>query len=109
MPIELPRPIADYFEADRGKNIQAIMHCFAEDAVVHDEGHSHIGREAIGQWKADAAAKYRYTAEPFAIAAEGHHAVVISHLTGDFPGSPIDLRYQFVLAGDKIAKLEIGL
>ena len=27
--------------------------------------------------------------------------------TGEFPGSPIKLRYRFTLAGDKVASLEI--
>jgi hypothetical protein len=35
--------------------------------------------------------------------------VVTCHLAGNFPGSPIDLRYMFVLAGDKIASLDIVL
>jgi hypothetical protein len=35
--------------------------------------------------------------------------VVTAHVAGDFPGSPIDLRYAFVLAGDRIARLEITL
>jgi len=29
-------------------------------------------------------------------------------LTGDFPGSPVDLDYTFTLASDKITSLEIG-
>ena len=33
--------------------------------------------------------------------------VVICRLKGDFPGSPVDLRYVFELAGDKISSLEI--
>lgn len=33
--------------------------------------------------------------------------VVTAHLVGDFPGSPTDLRYFFVLEDDKIADLEI--
>jgi len=33
--------------------------------------------------------------------------VVTSHVVGDFPGSPIDLRYLFVLDDDRIAELEI--
>jgi len=33
--------------------------------------------------------------------------VVTSRLTGNFPGSPVDLRYFFRLEGDKIASLEI--
>lgn len=39
--------------------------------------------------------------------AEGGRTIVTSHLVGDFPGSPIDLRYLFVLADTKIAQLEI--
>jgi len=33
--------------------------------------------------------------------------VVASHLTGDFPGSPIDLRYVFTIDGARISELEI--
>jgi hypothetical protein len=33
---------------------------------------------------------------------------VTSHVVGDFPGSPVNLRYFFVLEGDKIASLEIA-
>jgi hypothetical protein len=35
--------------------------------------------------------------------------VVTSRLTGNFPGSPVDLRFFFELEGDKIASLEIIL
>jgi hypothetical protein len=31
-----------------------------------------------------------------------------ARLTGDFPGSPVDLDYTFTLAHDKITSLEIG-
>ena len=33
--------------------------------------------------------------------------VVTSRLTGNFPGSPVDLRFFFELEGEKIASLEI--
>jgi hypothetical protein len=33
--------------------------------------------------------------------------IVTSRLTGNFPGSPVDLRFLFELQGDKIASLEI--
>lgn len=107
MTIELPRTIATYFEADRGKDAQAVSQCFAEGAVVKDEGHTYIGLDAIRQWKAAASTKYTYTVEPFALAVDGERTVVTSHLAGDFPGSPTDLRYFFVLADEKIAELEI--
>ena len=33
--------------------------------------------------------------------------VVTCRLTGNFPGSPVDLRFFFELEGDKIASLEV--
>ncbi|MDQ0393664.1 nuclear transport factor 2 family protein [Labrys monachus] len=106
MTIQLPAPLSAYFKADAVDG-EAVAQCFAEAAIVTDEGGTHAGRDAIRQWKAGASAKYTYTSEPFAITTEGGRIVVTSHVTGDFPGSPVDLRYLFVLDGGKIASLEI--
>jgi len=102
----LPKPIAAYFAADRGDG-EAVSQCFTDDAVVKDEGHTHKGRPAIREWKADASAKYEYTCEPIACEEKEGKTVVTSHLVGNFPGSPVDLRFFFILEGDKIASLEI--
>jgi len=104
--LNLPNPIAAYFTADKGDG-DAVSQCFTENAVVKDEGHTHKGRAAIKQWKADVSAKYQYTCEPLACAEKDGKTVVTCHLVGDFPGSPVDLRFFFTLAGDKIASLEI--
>jgi hypothetical protein len=56
---------------------------------------------------AEAATQYSYTVEPLVIAAENGKTQVTGHVVGTFPGSPVDLRYFFVLADDKIAELEI--
>jgi len=106
MPLELPPPIAAYFIADKGDS-ETIAQCFTESAVVKDEGHTYRGRAAIQQWKAEASAKYQYTSSPFACERQGGKTVVTSRLTGNFPGSPVTLRFCFELAGDKIAGLEI--
>lgn len=109
MTIGLPSIIAAYFAADRGKSAEAVSDCFTDVAVVKDEGNTYTGRDAIRQWKADSSSKYTYSVEPFSISTEGARTVVVSHLVGDFPGSPVDLRYAFVLDGQKIAGLEITL
>jgi SnoaL-like domain len=108
MPVTLPQPIAAYFEADSTKNA-GIEACFTEAAIVKDEGHTYVGRDAIGKWKAESSTKYTYVSEPIAIVKDGDQTIVTSHLTGNFPGSPVDLRYAFVLEADKIARLEITL
>ena len=107
MSIHLPAPISRYFAADEQREAEAISRCFTVDAIVKDEGNTHAGLLAILQWKAEASTKYSYTAEPFAIADEGGRTIVTSRLVGNFPGSPVDLRYLFQLEGDKIAELEI--
>jgi hypothetical protein len=109
MAIPLPYVIANYFDADKSRNADAVSACFTAAAVVKDEGHTYSGRDAIRRWKADSSQKYSYTVEPFSMTVEGDQTVVTSHLTGDFPGSPIDLRYMFVLDDEKIAQLEITL
>jgi hypothetical protein len=102
----LPKPIAAYFTADKGDG-EALSRYFTENAVVKDEGHTHKGRAAIKHWKTEASAKYEYTSEPFACEERDGKTVVTSHLVGNFPGSPVDLRFFFELEGDKIASLEI--
>jgi SnoaL-like protein len=106
MSLDLPSPVAAYFAADR-RDGDAIAQCFSERGVVKDEGRRHEGRAAIAQWKANASTKYNYTSEPFAIDERDGQIVVTAHVVGDFPGSPIDLRYVFALDGDQIASLEI--
>ena len=106
MPINLPKPIAAYFAADataRG----VVADCFTADATVIDERKTYRGREAIREWKAASTAKYSYVAEPTAIRNEGGQSAITARVTGNFPGSPIELDYRFTLADDKITSLEI--
>lgn len=108
MPIILPGPVAAYFAADQSDG-DAVALCFTENATVIDERRTHAGRDAIRRWKAEASAKFSYTTDPFAVSEEDGRTVVTAHVSGDFPGSPVDLRYAFVLEGGKIARLEITL
>jgi hypothetical protein len=49
----------------------------------------------------------QYTSQPFACEEKDGKTVVTCHLVGNFPGSPVDLRFFFKLEGHKIASLEI--
>ena len=105
-PIHLPPPIAAYFDAD-ASDANAVAQCFSESGVVIDERRERRGRPAITRWKAAATAKYHYTSEPRAVDVSGPEVAVTARVTGDFPGSPVDLRYRFTLEGATIARLEI--
>lgn len=107
MTIKLPKGIEAYFEADRSGSPEAIAATFTETGIVKDKGKIHRGRDAIRAWMAEALQEYSYTVEPFLIGSENGRIQVTGHVAGTFPGSPVDLRFFFVLADDKVAELEI--
>jgi hypothetical protein len=102
----LPEPIAAYFDADK-RDGEAVARCFTNAAIVKDEAQTHSGPAAIKAWKTAASARYSYTSKPFAVEQKDGRYIVRSRLTGDFPGSPVDLEYVFRLERGKIASLEI--
>ena len=105
-PVDLPAPIAAYFTTD-ANDAGAVAQCFTENGVVIDERREHQGRRAIARWKKEAAAKYHYTSEPLTVDGSAPDVTVTTRVSGQFLGSPINLRYRFTLDGDKIARLEI--
>jgi hypothetical protein len=107
MSIELPTPIALYIAAENRGDTEGLPECFTEHAVVRDEGQTIEGLAAIKRWNAETKTKYQHTVEPIALAQKDREIIVTNRLTGNFPGSPIELRFIFGLDGDKIASLEI--
>ncbi len=106
--MKLPAPIQAYFDADKGTADVAPISTFASDAVVGDEGRTHVGHAAIEAWWHASKAQYRYTAEPCEIRDEQDRTVVRAKVTGQFPGSPAVLTFAFLLVDERIAALRIG-
>ena len=107
MSINLPNPIAAYFAAENAGNAGALARCFANDGVVHDEGGSFTGRAAIEQWNTTARAKYHHTVVPLSATERDGATVVIGRVSGEFPGSPVELQHAFKIDGEQIVSLEI--
>ena len=105
--VDLPTPIAIYIAAENSGDAEALSNCFAKDAVVRDEGKTIEGLAAIKQWKAETKKKYQHTIEPLAFVQKDNKTIVTNRLTGNFPGSPIELEFVFTLDGNKIVSLEI--
>ena len=106
--MHLPPAIDVYVKAENAGDVESLSQCFAPDAIVRDEGRTYEGLPAIKAWKAETKRKYRHTVEPLALAREDRKIVVTSPLTGNFPGSPIEVEFVFKLDGDRIASLQIG-
>lgn len=108
MTVKLPKPLAEYFAAANTDDAARVAACFAADAVVRDEGRDIQGRGAVRAWAEETRRKYRFHAEVMMVEQAADRTVVTAHLTGDFPGNPVDLRYRFKHAGPKIIALEIS-
>lgn len=109
MTVTLPAPLADYFVANNRHDIDAMLAPFTPDAIVKDEGETHRGAEAIRQWMQSTTDKYHAKVEVKEASVTANAWRIAGIVSGDFPGSPITLHYNFTLGGDRIAKLEIGL
>ena len=107
MPLDLPKPIAEYFAADHTRDAQALARCFVDDGVVHDEGGTFRGTTAIRDWSAATRERYHHTVEPLSAIERAGATIVAARVAGDFPGSPVTLDHVFRIEGDKIVSLEI--
>ena len=99
MSVDLPEPIVAYLAAENRHDTGALARCFTEDAVVRDEGQTFKGLADIKQWKAETKKKYQHTVEPLEAVQKDGETIVTNRLTGNFPGSPIDLKFVSRLEG----------
>ena len=107
MPPRLPAVLQRYLAADAARDLQAFLACFARDAVVLDERRSHVGHDAVREWKAHADATVPYRLAPLGLARQGTQWKLLAGVSGAFPGSPIELMHVFEVEDDRIVSLEI--
>lgn len=108
MNVQLPNSITAFFQVSNGAETSTLDQCFTENAVVHDENHAHQGHDAIRAWLREAKRKYAYTVEPLDVVQQDSTVKVRAKVSGNFPGSPVELNYVFRLSGGRIEFLEIG-
>ncbi|MGY2463103.1 nuclear transport factor 2 family protein [Vreelandella sulfidaeris] len=107
MSLSLPDAISTYFRISNGADVSHIAECFTHDACVFDEGETHRGRPAIQAWMRATREKIEYRVEPVSVSQQGNTMVVTATVTGNFPGSPVQLDHAFQLAESQIQSLEI--
>ncbi|MEW2385182.1 nuclear transport factor 2 family protein [Micromonospora sp. NPDC047707] len=102
-----PEIIRRYFALASQPDTEAYFALFADDAVVEDEGRTHIGVNAIRAWRAEVPL---VTYEITDVEQTPAGAVVTATVSGDFPGSPVPgLRFRFEDYDDRhIRRLRIA-
>ena len=107
MTITLPAVVAAYFQAENIHDAAAVAQCFSIDGEVRDEQHIHRGRPAIVDWKRATSASYAATVTPLASTTTPAGCVVKGQVSGNFPGSPVQLHFDFTLDAGHITVLEV--
>ncbi|WP_338763168.1 nuclear transport factor 2 family protein [Massilia sp. METH4] len=106
--IELPQLVAAYVAAANDGDAERVARCFIADATVRDEGTTRRGTAAIAAWAEEATSRYQATIVPAGLAGTDAGCRLTATVSGNFPGSPATLQFNFVLRPDGIAALEIG-
>ena len=74
---------------------------FAADAIAEDEGVTHHGIDAIRAWRASVPT-VSYTVLDVRTVDDEH--VARAEISGEFPGSPVVLRFHFRFTDDALVK-----
>ena len=106
--LALPHAVAALITAQNNYNSTVFSEQFTTDATVYDEGQFYNGRPAIKQWNQMTNEKYSVTLTPVAFMSEDAQGILSVQVSGNFPGSPIDLKYQFTFERDQIKALKIS-
>lgn len=106
MALELPKPIADYIEAQARLDLNGMMNPFLPGAIFTDNGKQHVGHAEIRKMLQEMVIDLRATFEPDTVREEDGDVVLEGPISGDFPGSQIRFTLRFTLEGDAIKVLE---
>ena len=106
MSTKLSKPLATYFAGHKNHDVDAMIGPFAEGAIVKDEGHERRGIMAVRAWLEKTTAKSSVIAVTN-VAETDANTTVTGRVSGNFPGSPVELRFIFTLDQGKITRLEI--
>lgn len=103
----LPKPIADFINANAQLDVDGMLRPFAADTIVLDNGGRHEGHIELRGLFEDAVIPVRAIFTPDTVRDDGDQFVVEGPAHGDFPGSPIRFTYRFTLENNLIKALEI--
>ncbi len=107
MSAKLPKPVAAYVEAYNARHREAAVACFSEHALVHDEAKDFRGRKEIAGWVGESIEKYQPLLTPGKAEGGDGRTVVAMTVSGSFPGSPVNLAFQFTIEDEQISELNI--
>lgn len=109
MPIDLPKPIADFVTANARLDVDGMVKPFASDTILLDNGKRFEGHASVRALFEHEVVPVKAIFTPDSVRHEAGRVVVEGPAHGAFPGSPLRFTYNFTLENDAIKALEITL
>ena len=103
----IPEVVTQYLDATNRFDAESAAACFTPEAIVRDDGKTHVGIDEIRDWVSHASEEYQPTASVVSAQQKGDKLVVTVSVAGQFPGSPVELDFGFSMNNEKIAELTI--
>jgi len=102
---DLPASVERYLSTAIADRPGLVDEVFTPGVVVHDEGQTHVGIEAVRKWTIDLAERFTFVADLQQVVRDGNRISADVVYTGDFPGSPARITSHFTLEGDLISEI----
>ena len=106
MSVQLPKPVAQFIEANARLDLDGMMEPFLRDAVLIDNGKRFEGQAAIRQLFEEEVMPVKAIFRPDTVREVGGDVIAEGPAHGDFPGSPLRFTYRFTLVPGAIKTLE---
>lgn len=103
---DLPAAVRRYLSTPVAERARIVDDVFTAGAVVHDEGNTYRGTDAIRQWTAALAEAFDFDGELEKVVREGNRISADVMYTGDFPGSPVRVTSHFAVENDLISEID---
>jgi hypothetical protein len=96
----------EYFAAATDPDRERYFALFDDGIVVHDDGRSHEGLAAVRRWRTEVPPVHYHLRD---VTGTATACQAVAEVSGDFPGSPVILRFTFERdARGKITLLDIA-
>lgn len=105
--MNLPKVVSDFVNAQNTFDSEASANCFSQTGTMLEEGRLYKGRVAIQRLLEETNEKYRSVMKPLAYTEDGTSGVLSAEVSGNFPGSPAVLQFQFTLRNNLIDYLKV--
>ena len=98
--------VHEYFRLAAGADREAWLALFAPDVRVVDDGQEYAGVDQVRAWSSEVPAVTYVLLE---LRSAGPRASAVARVSGDFPGSPVELPFTFAFdAAGRISELRIN-